>query len=117
MWSGKFIAKSEIKGYHVLPTGAKKIPADDADKTKEKEIDALKLLNFTAYNELIIAQEDTVCFQIIEEARTRYDNYRDARLVWTQPSRTFYPTTGATKARLQKKFSKCELDGVTRILK
>ena len=29
----------------------------------------LKLLNFTAYNELILAQEDTVFFQIIEENR------------------------------------------------
>ena len=49
-----------IKGYHVLLTGAKKIPADDADKTKEKYISSLKLLNFTADNELMIAQEDTV---------------------------------------------------------
>ena len=34
--------------------------ADDAEKTKKKQIDALKLLNFTAYNDLLLAQEDTV---------------------------------------------------------
>ena len=36
MWSVKFLARSGIKGYHVLLTGAKKIPADDKDKTKQK---------------------------------------------------------------------------------
>ena len=41
---------SEIEGYHVLPTVAKKIPVDDADKPQEENISALKLLNFTAYN-------------------------------------------------------------------
>ena len=54
------MAGSGIKGYHVLLTGAKKIPADDADKTQEKLFYALKLLNFTAYNKLIIYQEGTV---------------------------------------------------------
>ena len=65
MWPGKFMARSEIKGYHVLITGAKKILADDADKTEIKHY-ALKLINLTAYNELILAQEDMVCFQMIE---------------------------------------------------
>ena len=69
MWSGKFTSRSGIKGNHFLVTNAKKIRADDSDKKKEKEIAALKLLNFTEYNELILAQEDTVCFQTIEEAK------------------------------------------------
>ena len=30
------MARAGIKGYHVLLTGAKKIPADDTDKTQEK---------------------------------------------------------------------------------
>ena len=60
MWSGNFMKIAGIKGDHVLLTGAKKIPADDADETKEKYISALKLLNFTAYNDLIPAQEYTV---------------------------------------------------------
>ena len=32
MWSGKFMSMEGIKGYHVLLTGAKKIPADDEDE-------------------------------------------------------------------------------------
>ena len=36
MWSGKFMARYGIKGYHVVLTGFEKIPADDADKKQEK---------------------------------------------------------------------------------
>ena len=39
-------------------------------KTKKYEgVIALKLINKTAYNELITAQEYTVCFHIIEETK------------------------------------------------
>ena len=60
MWSEKLATTAIINGYHVLLPGAKKIMADDADKTEEKYISALKLLNLTAENELVLAQEVTV---------------------------------------------------------
>ena len=60
------MTRSGIKEYHVLLTRANKLPADDTDKTQEKDIYALKLLNSTAYNELVLTQEDTVCFQMVE---------------------------------------------------
>ena len=60
------MARSEIKGYHILLTGAKKFPADNADKREEKSVSALKLLKFTSYNELVLSQEDTISFQIVE---------------------------------------------------
>ena len=34
IWSGIFMAISGIKGYHVLLTGAKKIPSYDTNKTE-----------------------------------------------------------------------------------
>ena len=51
--------------------GDKKILADDADEKQEKEIYALKLLIFIAYNELILTQEDTVLFHIVEEVKRK----------------------------------------------
>ena len=75
------MTREGIKGYHVILTGAKKIPADDEDEIQEKEISELNLLNFTDYNELIITQEDTVCFQIIKEARKEANEYGYAILV------------------------------------
>ena len=89
MWSGKFMARSGIKEYHVFLTGTKIILSVDEDKIQEREIAEFKLLNFTAYNELILSQEDTVCFQIIEEANTEANKYGDAILAWPTLSRKF----------------------------
>ena len=36
MWLGNFMARSEIKGYNVLLTGAKLIPADGEYEIHEK---------------------------------------------------------------------------------
>ena len=69
MWSREFAERAEIKGCDVLLTGDKKILADDTDE--KKGVSDLKLLNKTAYNELIPAQEETVYFQIAEEAKTK----------------------------------------------
>ena len=51
---GKFMERVGIKIYDVLLTCDKKIPAYDAEKTKEKVVSALKLLKKIAYDELII---------------------------------------------------------------
>ena len=39
-----------------------KILEDDTDKTKDEGVTDLKLLNKTAYIELILPHKDTVCF-------------------------------------------------------
>ena len=75
------MTRSGIKGYHVLLPGAREIPANNADKTKVKEISSLKLLNFTTYNNLILTQEETVFFHIVEEVKTKSNKYIDERLV------------------------------------
>ena len=109
-----FMTRSGIKGYHVLLPGAREIPVNNADKTKVKEISSLKLLNFTTYNNLILTQEETVFFHIVEESKTKANNYGYTRLAWTKLSRKLEPTTGYSNTRLRKKFAKCELDDVTR---
>ena len=86
VWLGKYMTKSGIRGYHVLLTGAKKIPTGDTEKIQQREIFALKLLYFKAYNKLIIAQEDTAYFQIFEEMKTTYNKYRYTRLAWKKIS-------------------------------
>ena len=88
--------------------------ADDADKTKIEGFSEFKLLNKTAYNELILPQEDTVCFQIFEEAKTKANKYGDAIQAWMRLSIQFGSNTGAFKTRLRKKFARCKLDDVTR---
>ena len=68
---GKLISRSRIKGYNVLLTGDKKIQEDDVDETEVKGGSELKLFNKTAYNELILSQEDTAFFHIFEEAKKK----------------------------------------------
>ena len=65
MWSGKFLEKAGLLGYNIIIRGTMKTPADNkAEKTKEYAI--LKQLNKNAYKDLILAHDDTVCFQIVE---------------------------------------------------
>ena len=108
------MARGVIKGHHVLLTGAKKILEYDADKTEDKEFSALELLNFTAYNELIISQEDMVRFQIVGEAKTKANKYGATRQYWMKLSRKPESTTGAYNTRIRNKFAKCEIYDVTR---
>ena len=82
MWSGKFVERYGINGYDVLITGDKNILEYDAYKTKVKEIYEMKLLNNTYYTDMILAQEDTVYFQVIEEVNTKTNEYGDAIQVW-----------------------------------
>ena len=76
------MTRSGIKVYRVLLPGAKKIPADNTDETKLKETSSLKLLSFTAYNQMVRTQEDTVYFHIVEEVKTKSNKYGDGTLVW-----------------------------------
>ena len=45
-------------------------------------VNTLKLLIKTAYTEMILTQEDMVCFQIVKEAKTKVNKYVNARQLW-----------------------------------
>ena len=65
MWSGNFLASACRLGYDIiLRVNLKTLVDNKEEKTKEYTI--LKQLKKNAYNELILAQDDTVCFHIIE---------------------------------------------------
>ena len=74
----------------------------------------LKIINKTAYNELILSQEDTVCFCIFDEEEIRDNKYGDKRIVWVKLTTKFYPTTRDYITRLRKKFAERELDNTTK---
>ena len=65
---GKFMARSGVKRYNILITGHMEILEDDTEETEEKGVKAkLKLINNISYIQLILSQEDTVCFQLTAE--------------------------------------------------
>ena len=70
MWSEKSMARSGIKGFNILIAVDMKTLAGNTYQNKYKVVTAtLKLINKTAYNELIIYQEDVVCFQIVKKKK------------------------------------------------
>ena len=66
------------------------------------------------YNDLILAQDDTVCFQIIEAFFTKQLPNGCALRAWERFNKKFQPMARASKTRLRKKFTKCELGDVKR---
>ena len=58
------------------------IKEKDVLLSEEKKLQGfyeLKLINKKTYYEIILAQEDTVCFNIVKEAKTKVNNYGDTR--------------------------------------
>ena len=88
------MARDEIKGWYVLLIGDKKNLTDNAQKTKEKLISILKLLNKIEYNEMILTQECTVYFHIVEKSKTKSNKYRYARQVWINFQEILIQTQG-----------------------
>ena len=80
------MATSIYKGYCTLITGDKKIQTDEVDSTKYEVIAELKLLKKTSYTFMILALEDTVGFQIIEEANTKANKCVNSRQAWIKIS-------------------------------
>ena len=105
-----------MKGYDTLLLSDNKTLVNDSD-IKYEGITEYKFLNKTAYNELILAQEDTVYFHIVEAVKNFYNKYGNTRQAWMKLTRKFYSTTGSPKTRLHKKFCKYKLYDVTRHLK
>ena len=64
------MTREGIKGYYILLTGDAETLADNADETKDNGVTAaLKPLNKTSHNKLILSQEDMICFQILENQK------------------------------------------------
>ena len=64
MWSGKLLARAGQLGYSIILRGTVKTPEENED-VKTKENDILKQLNKNSYNDLVLAQDETVCFRIV----------------------------------------------------
>ena len=87
-------------------------------KKKYKLVTAtLKLINKTSYNKIILAQEDMVCFQILDEEKTKSNKYGNTRQACVNLSINFDAATDTSKTILNKKFSKYKLRDVTKVPK
>ena len=105
---------SEHIGYGITLRVTMKTPNYIA-KDKAKEDAILKQLNKNSYNDLILAQYDTVCFNIVEESVTNELPYGSTLRALEILKKKFQPIIGASKTRLRKKFAKSEFNDATRV--
>ena len=115
MWSGESMTRDCIKGCNIILRGDMEKYVYVTDQAKDKGVTSeLQMLNKTAYNELIMHQEDRVCFQIFQEATAETHKYGDARKAWVELSRKFDPAIMASKKILCNKSKKGGIDNITR---
>lgn len=115
MWSRKMLARATMKGYRLVMEGKEEAPPHDEDldliadqKTRQK-MNLARTKNIMAYNELLLACQDEVCFGVVDEAITEDQPEGDARKAWENLKAKFEPKTGATKVQLKLEFSQCKL--------
>ena len=110
---GKLMARAGINKYDIVLRGTVKNLVDDVLKKDQGYTAVLINLNNIVYNELILRQDDIVCFQIVEDLMSTEFPNGDMRKLWEKLSKKFKSTTEASKTRLQKKFSNSDLKDIT----
>ena len=71
-------------------------------------------LNKNTQKYLVLAQDDKVCFQIVEESITKDLPNRSDLSSWEKLNKKIQQARGGSKTRIHKKFAKSELDDDTR---
>jgi hypothetical protein len=114
MWSKKFLARATMKRYKKVLLGDMVVPRHD-EELDIKESAGLtsfkaRVANEEAYNELLLAMEDSVRFGIVEEAIMDDLPDGDAARAWKGLNSRFEPKTEATKVDLKLEFAQCRLN-------
>ncbi len=119
VWSEKFLARGDIKGYRDILLGHIAVPPDDEfakveEAGKRKKAEGLRKLNKDAYTDLLLSiRIDTemgrVAFQIIREAKTKEFSGGDARVAWKRLEAKYESNRGPNTLLLQEKFINSKL--------
>jgi Reverse transcriptase (RNA-dependent DNA polymerase)/gag-polypeptide of LTR copia-type len=105
MWSEKFMAQANAKGYDDILDGTQKLPEEDKVTAADEKI---RKLNRNAYRDLLLSMADTnegnVAFGIVRNSKT--DDYAkgDACLAWKKLTDKYEPKTAPQETMLFQKF-------------
>jgi gag-polypeptide of LTR copia-type len=86
-----------------LTTGTDGLTSDEDVKELEDYIKN----NDMAFADLMMACEDNVCFDLVENSRTKELPDGDARLAWVELSAKFEPSTTMSLIALKREFTLC----------
>jgi gag-polypeptide of LTR copia-type len=90
-------------GYKSVLLGIEERPKDDKSKDFEEYIKN----NNMAFADLMMACEDDVCFDLINNSRTQELPDGDSRLAWAELRSKFEPTTAMSLIALKREFTLC----------
>ena len=119
IWSEKFLARGDVKGYKDILTGKVKVTSDEdfdamevgAPKTKAK---ALRKLNKDAFIDMLLSitadtETGRIAFQIVKGSKTKELSDGDARAAWKKLNSKFESTRAPNRLLLKEKFTNSRL--------
>ena len=120
VWSEKFLARANRKGYKSILLGEVEVPNDEVETDLIEEDDErkkqseLKKKNQEAYEDLVLSidgESDTgrVVFQLVKGSKSTQFKDGDAREVWKRFKRKFEPAKAPSRLALKKKILKSKL--------
>ena len=102
-WSKKFVARAGLMGYKSVLLGVNKRHTDKGSK----HYDDFCKNNDMAYADLLMACDDDVCFDLVENSRTEELPDGDSTLTWVELRAKFEPSTTMSLIALKKEFTLC----------
>ena len=116
MWSSKFLALANLKGFSDVVRGTVVIP-NDADTLDEstpdgKEAARVRKANVFAFNTLILSCVDMVAFSAVNEAKTTENPEGDAAKAWSNLKDRFAPQTKSSEMELRREYADLRLTDV-----
>ena len=121
IWSRKFLARANRKGYKVLLLGKAKIPTESeftlaeaqANSTENKIVKAWDLNEF-AFEEILLSIEGQttagkVAFNLVDNCTTSDQPDGNCRLAWERLTNKYAPQTAPSYISLKKNFANSKL--------
>ena len=119
VWSEKFLARGDIKGYRDILLGEVDVPTDDefakiSDAGDKKKASELRKLNKDAYIDLLLSiatetEPGRVAFQIIRTAKTKEFSGGDAKAAWKRLEAKYESKRAPSRLILKEKFMNSKL--------
>ena len=119
IWSEKFLARGDLKGYKDILTGKVKVPSDEEyddmqDATLKAKAKALRKLNKDAFIDLLLSitadtETGRIAFQIVKGSKTKDLSDGDARAAWKKLNSKFESTRAPNRLLLKEKFTNSRL--------
>ena len=92
VWSRKFLAVAEKRGYKKVLTGTLTISSDSTDEEKQ--------LGVNAYNDLLLAMTEGISFGLVDESTSSLCPDGDAAKAWKKLKARYESQTSASKVKI-----------------